>query len=196
MAVGTSISSTGALPVFDQTQRVSDLQQADATQATNLNQYTAGQQALQGNLAPAANNILTGNVSQSFGLPQVVYDAAFANWNQYEAPKLAAAYGAGSPAIGASAQNLNLQLSAMGAQNAQQNALGAFQAASNYAFTPIGNSQNQMSGRQQQENTTQQSMGLDSGATLSAILSLLGFSPTTTTGGGGGAGTSPGTFPP
>ena len=195
MAVGTSISSTGTLPVFDQTQRTSDLQQADATQGSTLNQYTGGQQALQGNLAPAANNILTGNIAQSFGLPQVVSDAAFANWNQFQAPKLAAAFGAGSPAINASAQDLNLQLAAMGAQNAQQNALGAFQAASNYAFTPIGNIQNQMTGRQQQENTTQQSMGLDSGATLSAILSLLGFSPTATNNGGGGAGSSPGTFP-
>ena len=109
------------------------------TAGSSMNQYTAGQQALQGQAGNFMSNILAGgSVPQNFGMPQVVYDAAMANFNQYQAPKLASQFGAGSPAINASMQDLQLQLAGQASTAAMGNALDAFQQASSYAFNPVG----------------------------------------------------------
>lgn len=178
----------GALPTLEAMTRTTNVAQTDTTntnqmglqqnnsldttalnqqqnQSTNqqnqaMNQYTAGQQALQGQVTGMGQNLLNGNISSSFGLPQSVYDAEIANFNRFQAPMLAAQHGAGSPAIQAAMESLQLQLAGMGAKNAFQNALGAYDAAGKYAFTPIGNNQTQIGSNSMNNVTNQTQQGL------------------------------------
>jgi hypothetical protein len=147
----------------------------DTTGSTNqANVYTPGQQALQQQGANFISSILGGGaVPQQFGLPQVVYDAAFANFNKYQAPMLAAQLGSGSPAINAAMQELQLQLAAQGAKNALPGALDAFKAASNFAFNPIGQTgtSNQLQNTQQQQTSNQ--VTADIGGLLGALPGFL-----------------------
>ncbi|HEY9678857.1 MAG TPA: hypothetical protein V6C76_12685 [Drouetiella sp.] len=116
--------------------------------------FTSQQLGLQGQAGNLMNQLLTGNTSQ-FGLPQAVWDAANMNFNNQEAPQLAAQYGSGSPAIGAAQQQLTLQLAGLAGQNQTSNALNTFNAAANYAFNPIGMNQSSLS----QGNTSQLNQG-------------------------------------
>lgn len=209
--------SYGALPTIEEQTRTTSLNQTDTTNATQqqtqlgqqgqtqsqsqMNVYNPQQQALQGNVLDQANNLLTGNVSNSFGLPQSVWDAAYYNFNKYQAPQLAAQHGAGSPAISSSMNELNLQLAGLSGQNAMSNALGAFDAAAKYAFNPLGSNaanvsnqttqqnnsttSNQTANKQALENTFQQNASMDLGA---LYLLLTGYNPFGNTGGTGGGG--------
>lgn len=145
-----------------------------ANQASQLPVFTQGQENLQGQAGSLMNQILTGDTSQ-FGLPQATYDAAFANFNNYQAPQLAAQYGSGSPAIGAAQQNLQLQLAGMAGQQQTSNALGAFNSAAQYAFQPVGQNaasvgaQNQTMLNNGTQNTNTNTTSTDIGGLLGGL---------------------------
>lgn len=123
---------------------------------TQLPYFTPIQQALQGQAGQMAGGLATGDISQNFGLPQSVYDAAMFNFNKYQAPQLAAQYGAGSPTINSAMQELQLQLAGQSGQQAMGNYINAYDAAARYAFSPTGNmtSNNQIQTQNTQANNT------------------------------------------
>lgn len=189
VGVGGSDSGLPTQTLTDTTQNRTDLQQNTntGTSATQqMNQFTAGQQALQNYLPGFIGNILAGSgVSQNFGLPQSVWDAAHANFDTFQAPKLAL-QGSGSPAIGSAAQQMDLQLAGMSGQQAWGNALNAFSQGAQLAFKPIGQNQQQNSsafGSQMgntNQTTNQTSTNIDYGGLLGALAGLLpggGYSP-------------------
>lgn len=183
--VYSSINSTGALPVVDQTQRTEQQQQQTAQSQQQANVYTGAQQALQNQALAQGSQIMQGNINPSFGLPQSVWDAAMFNFNKYNAPLLAAQHGAGSPAINSAMQELNLNLAAQSGQNAVSNSLNALDTAAKYAFTPVGSNAMNTGTQQQQGSSNQTSWGIDTGATMQALYDLLGL------GGGGSSSTFP-----
>lgn len=140
MVIGApSLSGGSAGPVVSTTNTNLDTTNANNELTSNNSVFTPGQQAVQGQAGNFISNILSGGqVPQSFGMPQSVYDAAFANFNKYQAPMLAAQNGAGSPAINSSMQELQLQLAGMAGKQSMGNALDAFSQAANFAFKPIG----------------------------------------------------------
>jgi len=146
-----------------------------ANSQSQLPVFTQGQLGLQGQAGDLMNQILTGNTTQ-FGLPQATYDAAFANFNQYQAPQLAAQHGSGSPAIGAAMQNLQLQLAGMAGQNQTQNALNTFNSAAQYAFQPVGQNNNAIGSQFQNQvnngtqNTNTNTLTTDIGGLLGGTL--------------------------
>lgn len=109
-------------------------------QQLDMSQFTDAQRALQGQSLGFISRLLSGgSVPQTFGLPQSVYDAAFYNFNRYQAPILANQFGAGSPMIAGSMNELQLQLAGLAGRTAMSNAINAFDAAAKFAFTPVGN---------------------------------------------------------
>lgn len=184
-SVGFGSSGLPTQTITNTDQTVATANQSTGTSADlNMNQYTPQQQLMQGQAGSFISNILAGGqVPQSFGLPQSVYDAAFHNFNKYQAPQLAAQHGAGSPAMNASAQELNLQLAGMAGQRSTGNALDAFSQAANFAFKPIGAKAEKVStaGGTQNEvlDKTTNEIGIDYGGLLGAIFGMLpggGFS--------------------
>lgn len=136
----------------------SGTQQAVGTQAQQ-NTYTPQQQALQGQALGFIGSTLSGgSVPQNFGLPQVTYDAAMTNFDKYQAPGLAAQYGAGSPTINAARESLQLQLAGMAGQNAMSNAINAYNSAAQYAFTPIGQTASDAKVQSSQETSVQNAL--------------------------------------
>lgn len=159
-------SGLGGVQTFsqqtNQTQNV-----ADATR----NVFSDPQKALQGQSLGFISNLLGGSsVPQNFGLPQVVYDAAMANFNKYHAPQLAAIHGSGSPTINSAMQELQLQLAAQGAKVAVGNAIDAFQAAAQWAFTPIGTDKTTTSTLN--EDVSGRQTGVDIGGILQGVVNL------------------------
>lgn len=117
----------------------STVNQLANTKDLQMNQFTGQQQGLQNQSLGFIGSILSGqSPPPNFGMPQVVYDAAMANFNKYQAPMLAAQHGAGSPVINSAMQELQLQLAGQGAQRSMGNALDAYRMAANYAFAPAG----------------------------------------------------------
>lgn len=170
MAVDINVNSSGVLPFQTVTDGTTQGQQANNTQNLQSNQYTAQQQAMQSQgLSGLAGIMAGGSVPSNFGLPQSVYDAAFANFNQYQAPLLAAQNGAGSPAINSAMQNLQLQLAGLAGSNAMSNFNSIYSAGLNYAFQPIGqaSAQNTTGTFNQVDNQTQ--TGFDYGNFLGGI---------------------------
>lgn len=186
VSVGTGIGSGMPVQQFinvDQTATTAN-NALGTSQDNSMNQFTPGQLAVQGQAGNYIANILAGgSVPSNMGLPQAVYDAAFANFNKYQAPMLAAQHGAGSPAINASMQELQLQLAGMAGQQAMNNSLDAFSQAANFAFKPIGNIANKTNlatGNQTEVvHKDEVQTGVDWGGLLGGIFGLLpggGFS--------------------
>jgi hypothetical protein len=171
-----SQGATGALPVINQTNRTDQGAQAGQQAGQQLNVYSPEQQALQGQVLQQGNNLLTGNISPTFGVPQSVYDAAMFNFNKYQAPQLAAQYGTGSPAINSAMQELQLQLASQSGQKAVSNSISAYQAAADYAFRPQGQTQQQTNNQTNQSTSGQTNWGLDTGALLNTALNATGLS--------------------
>jgi hypothetical protein len=124
-------------------------------QSQQSNTYLPWQQQLQGQLGQAEGNLLSGNVPSSYTNPQAATSAYMNNFNQYVAPELAAQYGAGSPAIGAS---LNSGLTNLAAQTYQQgfsNYGNAVSAAATPALTAVGATGNQSQQQSGTSDTTQ-----------------------------------------
>jgi len=102
-------------------------------------QYTPGQQALQGNLGSLYQNILAGQIPSSFTNPQAAINAYNTNFQQSVAPQLAAQYGAGSPQIGSQNALGLAQLQGNLYNTGVQNYLGALGQGTNYALgMPVG----------------------------------------------------------
>ena len=110
---------------------------------TNMTAYNPAQQGLQSDLGGMYNQLLQGNIPQSFTNPAAATSAYQNNFNQQVAPGIAAQYGGGSnqmasqQALGLS--NLQGQLYNTGVSNFM-NALGG---GSNYAFQGQGNTTGQ-----------------------------------------------------
>ena len=106
----------------------------------NENQYTAPQQALQGQTSGTISGLLNGSQQpMAAGFSPAVWQAMLMNFNQDVAPKIAAQYGAGSPQVGGQLADLLLKATAQSSQqqwNNEQNLLGDAQS---NAFTPVGN---------------------------------------------------------
>lgn len=158
-----------------------------ATNGVNnqANTYTAPQSALQGQtLGNYSNYLQNGQIPLSFGMPTAVQNFANNQFTSNTAPQLAAQFGPDSPQIGLAQQNLDLGLAAQANQLATGNYLNAQNAASNYAFTPVGvqaannsaqvasNSANSLTNQNQATNYNSQT--LNGGGLLSTITSLLG----------------------
>ena len=174
MVVGTGTVGMAGGPVVSTTnQTIATTNNANELQTgAQNNTFTPGQQALQGQAANYISNILAGGaVPQNMGLPQSVYDAAFHNFNKYQAPMLAAQHGAGSPAINASMEELNLQLAGLAGQRATGNALDAFSQAANFALKPIGqtNNNNRVASGNETQKTNSVSTTTDVGGLLERI---------------------------
>jgi len=184
-------TGTSGLPVIENVDRTTDLTQTDTTNQNQLNLYNPGQQSLQGQLANSYSGLITGDVPEGFGLPDAVRQKAWLDFNQHQAPLLAARHGAGAPAIDSAAAQLNLGLAAADGQNAHRNAIGAYQAASNMAFQRIGQDNTSSNTRQANEQLGQNTYGVDLGAAAAAILGLLPSPTFPGTGGSdpGGGGT-------
>lgn len=113
---------------------------ASAQTGTQLNQFTAGQQQLQGQLPQLLSGVLTGQaqIPPYWTAPQQVFDSYNHNFQHYDAPAIAAQYGAGSPQI-ASQQSLgNERLAAQLYQSGQGNYLNYLNSAGAMAFNPVG----------------------------------------------------------
>lgn len=150
MAVGIQSVGSGALPMTT-TSTTSQQSQTAGTSLNNqigsqANQYTAGQQALQNQTLSALSGMISGqSIPSNFGLPQSAYDAYNLNFDRNIAPKIAAANGSGSPAIASQYTQGLVSLAAQGGQNAMSNALNAYNLAGDYAFRPVGQTQQQSS---------------------------------------------------
>lgn len=116
---------------------------ANTTQQTGTgsitNQYTGGQQALQGQVPNAYGQFLAGNIPSTFTMPQSVIDNYTKQFNTWSAPQLALNGGAGTPQISG---NYAMGLSDLMSRLYQQgvgNYSGALAGADNSAFgRPIG----------------------------------------------------------
>lgn len=193
-----------ATQIFDMNQGTQNVATQAQTQQSGLqnlatngaqnqaNTYTAPQTSLQNQALGNYSSYLTsGQIPMSFGMPDAVANWANNQFTTNTAPQLAAQFGPNSPQIGAARQNLDLGLAAQANQLATGNYLNAQNAASNYAFTPVGvqgiNNSTQQSQNAANTNTNQnqltnyQSTTLNGGGLLSTIMSLLGgpFSGTT-----------------
>lgn len=125
---------------------------------SQMGQFTAGQQAMQGQAQDLYSKILSGNV-QNFGLDKATRDAAWYDFQQNQLPLLSAQHGVGSPALNAAAEQLNLRLAGMSGQMAIPQALQTASGLANAGFNPVGyNTTNQSN---QVQNQTQKNTGQD-----------------------------------
>lgn len=132
----TSVNTTQN-QTSNQLQSGSQSQNGTQQQASNF-QYNQGQQALQGQLGAIGSQLLSGNVSQSFGMPQSVADWAMYQFEKNQAPRLAHQFGGGTNLIGANRNELIANLAARSAEMAVPNALNAFNSVAGYATRPMG----------------------------------------------------------
>lgn len=167
----TQVATTNA------TNQTSGQQQTGTTTQTETPFFTPQQLQMQGQAQNLMQQILQGNLQQ-FGPTQATYDAANAMFQQRQAPKLAAMHGSGSPVLNAALQDLNLQLAGQFSQTAMPQALGAYNAAAQYAFNPTGYNrsgvQNTNMNQQMQTNQDQLQRNIDTGGILGTILNSLG----------------------
>jgi hypothetical protein len=133
---GTSGSQTGNENI--NTTGVSNTNQSSSGNQQQANTYLPWQQQMQGQVAGAQSNLLAGNVPTSLTNPQASTQAYMQNFNQYVAPELAAQYGAGSPAIGASLSSGLTNLAAQNYQAGVSNYQNAINSAQTGALTPTG----------------------------------------------------------
>lgn len=175
MATGFNVQSSAALPTINTSSNTQQQQVADQNTGTNLNVYTGAQQAAQGNVLSGLQGLLSGtsSVPQSLGMSAQAMQQAMADFNQFNAPQYAAVNGAGSPAIQSARDQYMARLQATSSQNAVQNALSAYSAQGQYAFTPQGNTTNGANLRNLTAQTNQTDVGLDTGNSLASIMQLL-----------------------
>ena len=149
--------------------------QANQQTGWQQNRYTGAQQAAQGGVLSGLMNFLGGGqISPSFGMPQVVYDAFSRNFDSKVAPQIAANLGAGSMA-GASQKTQGLEdLSAVAAQNAMSNFLGASNQAGQFAFTPVGQDNETKALQTTQRDINQNTVGFNTGGVLTSGSSASG----------------------
>jgi len=181
MATGFNVQSSAALPTINTSSNTQQQQVADQNTGTNLNVYSGAQQAAQGNVLSGLQGLLSGtsSVPQSLGMSAQAMQQAMADFNQFNAPQYAAVNGAGSPAIQSARDQYMARLQATSSQNAVQNALSAYSAQGQYAFTPQGNMTNGANLRNLNAQTNQTDVGLDTGNSLASIMQLLtGGQPT------------------
>lgn len=135
-----------------------------------MNQFTAGQQAMQGQVGDLYQQILSGNL-QNFGLDKATRDAAWYDFQQNQLPILAAQNGVGSPALNAAAEQLNLRLAGMSGQQAVPQATTLANSMANTAYTPVGyNTSNQSNQIQNQtQNNTATTGTANVGGTLDGL---------------------------
>lgn len=124
--------------------------------SSQMGQFTAGQQAMQGQAQDLYSKILSGNL-QNFGLDPATRQAAWFDFQQNQLPLLSAQHGVGSPALNAAAEQLNLRLAGMSGQMAIPQAIQTASGLSNAAFNPVGQNMTQQSNQTQQQ--TQQNDG-------------------------------------
>lgn len=176
ISLAQGLSNLANVQVYGSDQNQTGTGQVNENTSQNqLNQYTAGQQALQGQLAGAAGNLLQGNIPQNFGLTPEQRQVAMMDWQRDVAPILTAQYGVGSPVLNSSLEQLMLRLAAQQQGQAMPNYLNAFNAAQNFAFgAPIGvtNATTQL----QNSNTTQGTniKGYDTKVDAGGMLGALG----------------------
>lgn len=177
--MSTSIQSTasGALPfTTSTTQNVTEaVNQTDESAGFSQNRYTPAQESMQNQALGGISGLLSGgSISENFGLPESVRQAAWFDFNKYQAPQLATQYGAGSPAINSAMQELNLKLAGMGGQQAMSNGLNAYRTGLEYAFRETGVDQEKEAemNRLRTVNTQEDSSGMDWGAALDLALSI------------------------
>lgn len=179
MAITQGDQVAGTLPYGSTTTENQTQNQATVQQDAGFqqNRYTAAQQAAQGQALNSLSSVLAGgSIPSSFGLPQSVYDAAFANFNKFQAPLLAAQHGSGTPAINSAMQELQLQLAGMAGQNAASNFQGFANTLGHYAFTPVGQDTGatRAANTNTVTNTSRNEVGFDAGGALAALTQILG----------------------
>ena len=134
---------------------------------SQMGQFTAGQQAMQGQAQDLYSKILSGNV-QNFGLDKATRDAAWYDFQQNQLPLLSAQHGVGSPALNAAAEQLNLRLAGMSGQMAIPQALQTASGLANAGFNPVGyNTTNQSN---QVQNQTQENSGMTNTANVGGAI--------------------------
>lgn len=168
------MATTGALPVVNYTTGSQQLSQAATGQQSAMNQYNPGQLAMQDYTNQYGMNLLNGQVPQGAGLSDASRQKAWLDWNSQVAPRLAAQNGAGSPAIGSSASQLALGLAAKDSEMGFANSLGAYQAAGNFAYKPIGSNQSTAQNQLSNQASNQTSTTQDFGALISSLLAGAG----------------------
>ncbi len=182
------------MSIFDttnQTQATAINQQTANTGLANMNQsasqqaqFTAGQQALQNQVTGGLGSYLqTGQLpTQTYGVPQAVADWQHYLFQRDTAPALATQFGANSPQIANRQLEMDLGLAALANQQGQTSYLNALNAAGNWAFRPVGSTENttQANTTAGSQNTTEnrnvqsQTQTTDYGGLLESVMALLG----------------------
>jgi hypothetical protein len=111
-------------------------------------------------------------------MSQQAMQQAMADFDQFNAPQYAAVNGAGSPAIQSARDQYMARLQSTSSQNAVQNALSAYSAQGQYAFSPQGNTTQGANLRNLNGQTNTTDVGLDTGNTLSQLAGWLAGAPT------------------
>lgn len=177
MPVDIGLTAQGTLPFQTTSNTTENINQADTSNGGQANRYTAAQQAGQNQAINALSGVLSGTqqVPSSFGMPQAVYDAAFANFNKFQLPQLTAGLGSGAAgAINAAQQELQLQLAGMAGQNAMSNFNSMAGNLGNLSFNAVGQDTNQAGNRAVNRTLGTTETGFDSGAALGAVLDMIG----------------------
>lgn len=181
MVTDFRVQSSASLPTINTSSTTQQQQIADQNAGTNLNVYSGAQQSAQNQVLSGLQGLLSGqsSVPQNLGMSQQAMAQAMADFNQFNAPQYAAVNGAGSPAIQSARDQYMARLQSTSSQNAIQNALSAYSAQGQYAFSPQGNTTQGANLRNLNAQTNQTDVGLDTGNTLSQIAGLLAGAPTT-----------------
>lgn len=141
-------------------------QQAGQQSQQQQNVYNPQQQGIQGDLGGFYNQMLQGNIPQSFTNPSAPMQAFSANFDNNVAPGLAATYGAGSSAANSQKALAMQQLQGSLYNTGVGNYMNALGGAQNYAFNPIG-------GTSQGANQGQQLGASQTMNTINPIMMLL-----------------------
>lgn len=138
MTVGVQSQSTGALPFQTTSVTNQTSSQNDATAGSQMNQYSGAQLALQNQALGGFAGILSGqSIPSNFNLPGA-RDAFMQDFTQNVEPRIAARNGAFSPAIASQLTQGLVNLNAQTGQQGFNNAMNAYNLASDYAFRPQG----------------------------------------------------------
>lgn len=181
MVTDFNVQSSASLPTINTSSTTQQQQVADQNASTNLNVYSGAQQSAQNQVLSGLQGLLSGqsSVPQNLGMSQQAMAQAMADWNQFNAPQYAAVNGAGSPAIQSARDQYMARLQSTSSQNAIQNALSAYSAQGQYAFSPQGNTTQGANLRNLNAQTNTTDVGLDTGNTLSQLAGWLAGAPTT-----------------
>lgn len=181
MVTDFRVQSSASLPTINTSSTSQQQQVADQNTGANLNVYSGAQQSAQNQVLSGLQGLLSGqsSVPQSLGMSQQAMQQAMADFDQFNAPQYAAVNGAGSPAIQSARDQYMARLQATSSQNAVQNALSAYSAQGQYAFSPQGNTTQGANLRNLNGQTNTTDVGLDTGNTLSQLAGLLAGAPTT-----------------